>query len=114
MWEQVDGRFADQPSTADVLVQQVALDAMDAAIVYHANYINQADNLDLVEIDDPTAFAIQPIAIARDSNHKHLVERLVRRIRSVQSEALFEELGFSWVNDPTIMIPLHEGDVGSP
>lgn len=102
LWEaiQESGNIKDMPATADTLVYQVEIGALDAAIVYQAN-TSQSDKLVVSSINDPTANAVQPIAIGRDSPHSRLAERLVRRIRSAQSRELFEDLGFQWVEATT-------------
>lgn len=97
LWEAVQSNVRDQPPTADVLVAKVVAGGLDAAIVYKANTTRQADKLAITEIDDPAAHAVQPIAVAADSDHRQLAQRLMARVRSQQSGATFRDLGFEWL-----------------
>lgn len=96
LWGPVQSQVIDWPSTADRLVENVVLGAMDAAIVYKANTVRQADKLRVIPIGDSLAHAVQPIAVARDSRRRHLTQRLVDRLRSESSRKQFESLGFEW------------------
>ncbi len=83
----------DESGTADVLVMRVVSGGMDAAIVYYANAKTQLDKLNVIEIDDPTANAIQPIAVSSGSEHPYLAGRLMDKIRAISQEQ-FKEKGF--------------------
>ena len=98
LWEAIEPNVKDTPATADVLVSQVVIGGLDAAIVYKANTTLQLEKLEVVAIDDPAAHAVQPISIAAKSEYPLLTARLIERIRSAQSQAKFEELGFDWLD----------------
>ncbi len=91
--------IVDQPSTADRLVESVVLGAMDAAIVYRANTTRQREKLNVHPIDDSIAEAIQPIAVGIDSKYPLLSQRFLDAVRSGDSRAQFEELGFDWLGN---------------
>jgi hypothetical protein len=50
--------------------------------------------VDVVQIDSPLAKAVQPYAVARSSDHKHLGRRLFTKI--ADSREAFESAGFRW------------------
>ena len=97
LWEQVEPNVVDWPSTADRLVEGVVIGSMDAAIVYRANTTRQAEKLVVLDIDDEQSVAVQPIAVARDSDFKYLTGRLLDHLRSKHSKDEFEKLGFKWL-----------------
>ncbi|MCH8923555.1 MAG: molybdate ABC transporter substrate-binding protein [Planctomycetes bacterium] len=94
-------KLYDEPATAPALVAKVAIDGLDAALVYRANAqaMQQAGQIEIIDIDDPAARAFQNIAIGRSSDHKHLSRRLVDAITSGPSRDKFERLGFDWLAD---------------
>lgn len=100
-WNAINDRnlVVDLPSTADRLVDSVVLGAMDAAIVYRANTVLQKEKLNVHSIDDPTAAAVQPIAVGVDSKYPLLTQRFLNAIRSADSRAQFEDLGFEWLGN---------------
>jgi len=96
LWEKVYPNLKDTPSTADRLVEHVVLGSLDAAIVYKANTTLQRDKLTVIELDDPTALANQPIAVSHDTEHAQLAGRLVEAIQAERSRDRFLKLGFEW------------------
>lgn len=100
LYDEVLPNILDMPATADVLVAQVVLGGLDAAIVYKANTTLQAEKLHIVAIDDDAAHAIQPISVAAKSQYPLLTSRLIEAIRSTQSKEKFEKLGFEWLDLP--------------
>jgi ABC-type molybdate transport system substrate-binding protein len=85
-----------QSPTGDLLVNQMLAGTLDAVIAYISNAAGHADRLEAVPIDIPCAFADQPFAVARDSEHKNLAGRLLDAILSRQSRERFAEYGFTW------------------
>ncbi len=83
--------------TADQLVQHIVVGELDAAIVYTANTVHQRAKLEVIPIDDPTATAVQPVAVGRESKYPHLSERLMQKLRSAQNQRLFLDNGFDWL-----------------
>jgi ABC-type molybdate transport system substrate-binding protein len=75
-----------------MLIPTVATGSVDATLAYATDTKAAADKVDAVAIDSPAAKAIQPFAIARSSDHKHLARRLYGAI--ARSRAAFEEAGF--------------------
>jgi len=86
-----------QTPTADMLVNQLRAGGLDAVIVYEANISQVREHLDIVRIDLPSAKAIQPFAIARDSKHKYIAQRLLDAITSAESQQKYSAAGFRWL-----------------
>jgi molybdate transport system substrate-binding protein len=85
-----------QTPTADLLVNQLRAGGLDAVIVYEANISQVREHLDTVAIDLPSAKAVQPYAIARGSECKHLAQRLLDAVTSAQSQEKYDKAGFRW------------------
>lgn len=88
-----------QTPTADLLVNQLRAGALDAAIVYAANASAVRKELTVVELAEPGALAIQPYAVGRNSDHAHLMGRLLDFLKSPPSRARFEGSGFRFRPD---------------
>jgi len=89
-----------QTPTADMLVNQLRAGGLDAVIVYEANISQVREHLDIVRIDLPSAKAVQPFAVARDSRNQHLAERLLDTIASAESQEKYKKAGFQWLYPP--------------
>jgi len=59
---------------------------------YLSDVLPNTDNVDYIHIQSPLNLAIQPIGIAKTSQHKYLLRRLFRRIEN--SPEAFESMGF--------------------
>jgi len=86
-----------QTPTADMLVNQLRAGGLDAVIVYEANISQVREHVDIVRIDLPSAKAVQPFAIARDSKHKYITQRLLDAITSAESRQKYDAAGFRWL-----------------
>lgn len=85
---------------AHLLVNQMRTEALDVAVVYRSNVLSSPSNrdkLDVIDIDLAEAIAKQPFAIARESDHKHLMRRLLQAIVAPDNARHFGSLGFQWV-----------------
>jgi molybdenum ABC transporter molybdate-binding protein len=85
-----------QTPTGDMLVNQLLTGSLDAAVVYISNAASAAKETETIPIDVPTARAVQPIALGKESQQKQLTGRLVKAILSKASRERFESLGFTW------------------
>lgn len=84
------------------LVNNVHLGALDAAVVYQSNAMSAPkfkEKMDIVKIKIPEAFATQPFAVAKDSEHKYLMRRLLEAIMEAQTLNHMKELGFEIPGD---------------
>jgi molybdenum ABC transporter molybdate-binding protein len=85
-----------------LLVTQVRVGGLDAAVVYRSNVLSAAGNaehLSIVSAGAPDAIARQPFAIAKDSKHRQLLLRFQERLRSAASADRFRAVGFKWAAD---------------
>ncbi len=84
-----------------VLVNQMRAGALDLLVVYRSNVLSNPDNaekyLDVIEMNLPEAVAIQPYAVARDSQHRQLMRRLLEAILAPSSKQQFIRSGFQWI-----------------
>jgi molybdate transport system substrate-binding protein len=88
-----------QTPTGDMLVNQMRSGSLDAAVAYLSNAAGSVDFLDAIRIQGiPCSVATQPFAIAKDSEHKQLAQRLLGAIRAQESQARFSSEGFRWID----------------
>ena len=84
-----------------VLINQMRAGALDAMIAYRSNVLSNPENaekyLDIVEMNLPEAVAIQPYAVAKNSDHRYLMQRLLAAILSPSSKERFRTAGFQWL-----------------
>jgi ABC-type molybdate transport system substrate-binding protein len=93
-------------ATGPMLMNAIAVGksgGLDAAIVYRSNVLSNRDNLQAVEIVEieqdarRLATAVQPWAIARETDNPRLLERLYQAIVSDPSRQAFTSAGFRWL-----------------
>ncbi len=96
LFDQVMANVKVQTPTADLLVNQMRTGSLDAVVVYAANTSQMRDLFTVVPISEPGAKAVQPYAIAKNSPHRLLMERLLSALRSSESRHRFEAAGFRW------------------
>ncbi len=97
IYEQVSAGADSTVNTGDMLINQFRAGALEAVIVYRVNTVHAADEeADIIEIDHPAAQAVQPIALRKDSDHHHLLSRLLKQIKSAESQETFKSVGFRW------------------
>lgn len=89
-----------QTPTGDMLVNQMLSGSLDAAVAYLSNAAGAGDDLDAIRIQGiPCSIATQPYAVARDSHHRQLCERLLTALRQKSSEDKFTSEGFRWLDE---------------
>jgi molybdenum ABC transporter molybdate-binding protein len=81
-----------QTASSAMLIPTVTTGSVDAALAYATDTKAEADKVDVIRLDLPSAKAIQPFAIARSSDHKYLGRRLLAAIAA--SKETFEQAGF--------------------
>jgi molybdenum ABC transporter molybdate-binding protein len=96
LWDPVYKNVRSQTPTADLLVNQIRTGSLDAVIVYEANVSKIRDKLDIVELNDEQALALQNFGISKDSNHQYLMKRLLNALTDGKSKKEYLEHGFSW------------------
>ncbi len=90
----VGKNVATEVPTADLLINQMRIGGLDAAIVYRVNAIPQSDTLDFFPIQHAGAKAIQPFAVRERSPNRQLARRLLDCLKANRGE--FEKAGFLW------------------
>ena len=96
---EASGNIEIYASKGDDLVNLMQIGALDAAIVYRSNANASPpilENCDIVDIDDPDAFATQPFAISLKSDFPHLSKRLQEALTGNAGKTSFLKYGFSW------------------
>ncbi len=83
--------------TADLLVAQITVGKLDAAVVYRANTLAVGDKANVMALPDENANATQTYAIAQQTKYPVLLERLHQAIRSATSKKQFESSGFEYL-----------------
>lgn len=96
--------YGDAP-TADYVASRVKLQREDVGIVYRANTLKLKDELEVISVGHSAAKAVQPIAVGRNSPHRHLVQRLVDALKSAESRRRFEASGFRWASGSHDLAP---------
>jgi molybdate transport system substrate-binding protein len=95
--QEVMANVALQSPTGDMLVNQLRVGSLDAAVVYLSNAAGSADELDAVRIQGlACAVATQPFAIAQDSRYHQLTARMFEALRTAESHDNFLAEGFRW------------------
>ncbi len=79
-----------------MLVNELRTDALDAVVAYISNAAAAGDKVEAISIDLPCATAVQPFGVAKDSQYRQLMGRLMDRIKSQESKQRFEAMGFGW------------------
>ena len=84
-----------------MLINQMRAGALDLILVYRSNAVSNPENiekyLDIVEMNLKEAVAIQPFAVAKDTQHPYLMRRLLEAILAPESQERFRKAGFHWI-----------------
>jgi ABC-type molybdate transport system substrate-binding protein len=88
------GEVVVEKSSSAMLVPDVVTGHVDAAVAYITDVLPNQDEVDIVRLTSRRNRAVQPLSIARSSEHKYLVRRLYRQI--VNSPEAFEAAGFHY------------------
>jgi molybdate transport system substrate-binding protein len=94
--ESISANVAVQSPTGDLLVTQLRAGALDVAIAYAVNASQVLDHLDIIPFSAPGSIAIQPYAVALESDHARLMSRLHDALRANISRDRFQQAGFRW------------------
>ncbi|MCG8653840.1 MAG: substrate-binding domain-containing protein, partial [Pirellulales bacterium] len=86
-----------QVPAGDMLVNQMQVGALDAAVAYLSNAAGAGDTLDAIRIPDiECSVATQPFAISAESPNAQTASRLFAMICSAESQEAFSQEGFRW------------------
>lgn len=89
-----------QTPTADLLVNQLRTETLDAVIVYEANVAHVREHVEIVRIPLPSAKARQPFAVAQKTDYPQLTRRLLDAITSAASRERYRRSGFRFLAGP--------------
>jgi molybdate transport system substrate-binding protein len=81
----------------DMLVSQLVVGKLDAAVVYRANTMHVQDKTEVIAIPLPGALAQQTYAVSKQARYPRLVERLHAALRAVESRQTYEAGGFTYL-----------------
>ena len=94
-----------QTDAGHTLINQMRAGALDLIVVYRSNVLSNPENaekyLDIVEMNLKEAVAIQPFAVAKDTQHPYLMRRLLEAILAPESQERFRKAGFQWIAEGT-------------
>ncbi len=89
-----------QVPTGDMLVNQLRVGALDAAVTYVSNAASAADLLEAHPVEVPCAMAVQPVAVGRETKRPQLALRLMESFTTARSKERFLGEGFRWKASP--------------
>jgi molybdate transport system substrate-binding protein len=92
--EDINKNVVVQAPTADLLINQLRTGALDAVIVYLANTAQVRDKIDVVQIKEKKASAIQNLGISVQSENINLMKRFINALKSEDSGMNYIENGF--------------------
>ena len=74
------------------------LGALDAAVIYRSNVLSSEQIVEQCEIVElaQDAYATQPLAVHRETQHKQLLLRLEQFLTGTEGKAQFLKYGFHW------------------
>ena len=96
LWKDIYPNIRSQTPTADLLVNQLQTGSLDAVIVYRANLSQMKNKVDIIEINDVNAGALQNFGIEKNSDYKWMMKRLFKALTSDASKAEYLMNGFEW------------------
>jgi molybdate transport system substrate-binding protein len=94
------GRPMVHSDAGHTLINQLRVGAVDVAVVYRSNVLSSPENekyMQIVEMNLPEAIAVQPYAVAKETQHRYLMLRLLDAIVATDSQERFRKAGFHWV-----------------
>lgn len=92
LYDRVMANVVTQAPTSAMLVPAVTTGSADVALAFATDCTAEAGRVDAIRAESSDAKAVQPLAIARSSPHKHLARRLCQAIS--RSGSRFSEAGF--------------------
>lgn len=101
LYDAVQKNVVVNTPTADLLVSQLVVGQLEAAIVYKANTTKITDKADIVPIELDGAIATQTVAIAQQTKYPMLLQRLEAALNTSTSKEQFQMSGFDWVSADT-------------
>lgn len=95
--ESVEKNASSQVPTADLLVNQMRVGSLDAAVVYRVSIQHQEEHFDFIPLPGDKARAVQPFAVRKDSSYRQISQRFLTFLRKNHDK--FTDVGFAWKGD---------------
>lgn len=95
--ESVNKNASSQVPTADLLINQMRVGSLDAAVVYRVSIQHQEDHFDFIPLPGDKARAVQPFAVRKDSSYRQISQRFLAYLRKNHDK--FTDVGFAWKGD---------------
>lgn len=112
IYQAVMKNVVSQMATSGMLVPAVTTGSCDVALAWNTDLLAESARLDAIPIGSKHTAAIQPLAIARSSDHKESARRLCRAIAASRSR--FEAAGFGWRASSPVDTRPERGDRSHP
>ena len=96
IWDAVYKNVRTQTPTADLLVNQIRTGSLDAVIVYAANIAQVKDKLDVIQLNQEQATALQNFGVSIHSENQFLTKRLLKALTNESSKKSYLKNGFEW------------------
>ena len=96
LYDRVKPNIRSEQPTADLLVNQMLTNSLDAVIVYRVNAEQVKDKLDIVPTGEKGSIAVQPITVSKVSTKKQMARRFIELLLSPSSRTRMEALAFRW------------------
>jgi molybdenum ABC transporter molybdate-binding protein len=96
LWDAVYKNVRTQTPTADLLVNQIRTGSLDAVIVYAANVAHVKDKLDIIQLNQEQATALQNFGLSIHSKNQFLTKRLLKALTNEASKQNYLKNGFEW------------------
>lgn len=97
--ESVNKNVCSQTPTADMLVNQLQIGALDAALVYISNVTLVKDKLEIIDIDGAGNSAVQNYGIVKKSNNGWMMKRLLEELSTERSVYSFRKNGMMFIGN---------------
>ena len=95
--DSVEKNASSQVPTADLLVNQMRVGSLDAAVVYRVSIQHQEEHFDFIPLPGDKARAVQPFAVRKDSSYRQISQRFLAFLRKNHDK--FTDVGFAWKGD---------------
>lgn len=105
LYEKIKPNIRSETPSADMIVAQFKAGSLDVCLVYIANVVYMKNEIEIIPINEDRAIAIQPFAIANNTNNHYLLERFLEALKNNHSH--FLNAGFKYL--PNLDIDKKEG-----
>jgi len=96
--QQTAGEVVVEKSSSALIVPDVLTGHVDVAVAYRNDVLDHREQVDLIAIPGPLTQAIQPLSLAKNSQHKQLIRRLYQHVAKAGPQ--FEAVGFEFLFRP--------------